>query len=340
MKKLTFKTLFYLLIIISTGCTNEDLITNEQITNSKSVSSQNSEEESFKNDVFVNGINQTYLKEIGMTESELLTLIGKENSLEEFKTDLNEKSDKKEILGKPSPINKAHLAGAIAHLIIEIAKDPCSYFRAIAFRSPKGDFLDIDLDHRTIGLAVANFPNLDEEKIIKVKVRKKNIRFKLIVNLSRYRFIKTETTNNTIKVKINTEMRFRLYKRAFGKYRNVIDRSGSLDLQIPFLFNIMSNKIEINSIAIDKIKIKLPQAFLLFGGPINKLLFEHIIHKFAAITVIEDFGRVSFDKFLPKQYVEFIGVSPGGSHYTNFNFKINEPSFYDFLYGYLDDEGC
>ncbi|CAL2080279.1 conserved exported protein of unknown function [Tenacibaculum sp. 190524A02b] len=335
MKKLTFKTLFYLLIIISTGCTNEDLITNEQITNSKSVSSQNSEEESFKNDVFVNGINQTYLKETGMTESELLTLLGKENSLEEFKTDLNEKSDKKEILGKPSPINKAHLAGAIAHLVIEIAKNPCRYFEAIAFRNGSGNFLKIGLSHQVIQLAVANLPNFDKE----IKTGKKG-GFKHIVNLSGYNFIKTETTNNTIKVKINTEIRYRLYRRVFGKYRKVIDRLGSLDLQIPFLFNTKNNKIEINSITTDNIKIQLPQAFLLAGGPVNKLLYEYLIYKFVSITVEDDFGKVSFDKFLPKQYVEFIGVSSGGSYSTNFNFKINNTNFYDFLYGYLDDEGC
>ena len=57
-------------------------------------------------------------------------------------------------------------------------------------------------------------------------------------------------------IKFKGNARYRHYIKFFGKYRRVLDRTGSAHVELPLHFNTAVNKIEAGTLKVSKIKIK------------------------------------------------------------------------------------
>ena len=124
MKKLSYLTVLALMLLAVISC-NE----NENILPTNAVGNQLSEGDAFTNDVFVNGINQTYLQEMGMSEQELLQWLEDDNKSydEELDSRLREKEKLVPLTSNRNTkggytFDRAELAGAIGYLLYNISQ--------------------------------------------------------------------------------------------------------------------------------------------------------------------------------------------------------------------------
>ncbi|SEB38082.1 hypothetical protein SAMN04489761_0306 [Tenacibaculum sp. MAR_2009_124] len=313
MKKLAYYA-FTALILFNLGCSNEDMTAPPEV---ESLDQQ--DDPSFKNDVFdKNGLNRTYLEESSLSEEDFYTQLNEEgailsNSLEEKQNDY---SQNKNVI-----IDKSDLAGALASLIYEIKDNPGNYFKGeIGFNSTYGSYFNLGLNNNLIRSAVQKFPSVRIDKRTGKKDKNKHL-----IDLNNFSLLKMEIVGqNTVKIKIKGNFRYRYYRKIFKKYRRLLDRRGTAEIELPLIFNTVTNSIQTGTAKINKIDIS--SGFNLFF--VQNLLINVIVKKFVSIK--QNFNlNISYD-FLPKQYIEFKGLKEdyyNGQRFTFFKFDIKDDAY-------------
>ncbi len=312
MKKAIYLMLLLVSSILLTRCSDstetledqEALIPDTELNIDEELDLEDTE---FKDDVFVNGVNQTYLQETGLTEEELLASVEEEQAelLKEIESQY--KNNSSATAGKgPIKFDKNELAGAIAIMLSNIAEDPGKYFQAkIGLASGRGPFLDLGLGDKLIRETIATFPEF----------RKYSSREK--VNLYGFSLRSISISgNSTVKIKIRGRARYRRYIKFFGKKRRIINKRLSADLHIPMNFEISTNTLKVKSIKVDKIHIT---GFIF--NPVIAII-NLVVKKFVKINRDVNLD-VSYD-FISKAFVDYKGLYQERIRNQNFTFfKFN-----------------
>lgn len=314
MKKTNYyKYIWLFVILLMLGCQKEnEVVIEQEIIESSDI--QNATD--FENDVFVDGVNQTFLEETGMTVEELEKMVAEEveQGKAKFEQEL-EKQAKNFILNNDAAkggftYDKNELAGAIGYLLWDIKQNAKKYFAASISSQSNNLTLKLGLSEQLLKNAVAKFPAL----------RKHSNKQKVDLYGFSLESITTSGGTNVI-IKFKGNARYRHYIKFFGKYRRVLDRRGSAHVELPLHFNTAANKIEAGTLKVSKIKIKnkFIDIVFLFKSTIIKL----IINKFVVIKKNIDMD-ISYN-FISKVYVNFDAIYKSSGKIF-FQFKIKNPT--------------
>ncbi|WP_282080941.1 hypothetical protein [Aquimarina algiphila] len=323
MKKSIYLPLLFLTLTILIGCnTDDNTLTEPDTTN---IEPETDDEDEFKNDVFVNGINQTYLQETGMTEEELLTSIEEDDmkNAVEFEKQLNDQFQNMTAIdpnNKATQYNQRELAGAITNMLNDIKQEPGKYFQAkIGVNSDRSPFFDLGLSDKLIRQTIASFP---EFKIYSKRQK---------INLYRFSLRRIKVSGSSrIKIEIRCKIRYRRYVKFFGKRRRIINKRLSADLHIPLNFDAKTNTLKVNTLKVDRIHIT---SFIF--NPIIAVL-NQIVKRFVIIR--EDVNlNISYD-FISKAYVDYKGLYKerlNGQNFIFFKFDVKTDDLIDTIKGKL-----
>ncbi len=311
MRRLNYLMLFVLTFILFTRCSkNEDLITESEVL----MVDSEPEETAFKNDVFVNGVNQTYLKEVGLTEKEFLASVEEDYKTEneellkeiekQYKNNNTENASKRGVR-----FNKKELAGAIVLMLKDIKDNPGKYFQAkVGVTSERGAFFDLGLGDQLIRQTIASFPAV------------KYYRSKTKFNLYSSSLKRIETSgNSTVKIVIRTKNRIRKYVRFFGRKRRILNVRFHTNLYIPMKFDIKTNTLKIKKIESGKPSIKGNFIKKIVIGSVSTILYK--LGKLKANVNLD----IPFD-FISKAFIDYKGVYQQRikkENFTFFKFDIN-----------------
>ncbi len=301
MKKLQYLQVILVFMILVTGCQKEEEILTEENTviNEEIVTDGAEESPDFKDDVFIDGINQTYLEETGMTREELEKIIEKERlaELENFQNELQRQVNNFSVQDLSSRggfnFDRGELAGAIGYLLYDIQQNAKKYFSAGVYTDDDGDStLHLGLSKQLIRNAVAKFPELKQYS------RKQKI------NLYGFSLEDLSFTHRgtTLTIKIKGNARFRWYKKILWKYRKIVDRRGSAHVELPLHFNTQTNVINSGTLKISKINIRNVR-FIDVLFPIHSIIARLVIKKFVVIKRDIDLD-ISYN-FLSKANMDF-----------------------------------
>ena len=277
-----------------TGCNDntETIVT----PNIDPITSEIEENTYFKEDVFVNGVNQTYLKEMGITQEELLASAEEESKKENEELIKEIEKQYKSIASQSAEkggfkFNKKKLADAIALLLLDIKNNPGKYFQAkVGIASGRGAFFDIGLGDRLIRQTVASFPAV------------KYYRSKKKFNLYSSRLKRIEVSgNSTIKIVVRTKNRFRKYVKFFGRKRRVLNLRFHTDIHIPMNFDVRTNTLKIKKIKSGKPSVKGNIIKRFVFGSIGKILYK--LGKLKADLNLD----IPFD-FISKAFIDYKGL--------------------------------
>ena len=303
--------LFFITVMTFTRCNdNTETIVEPDIN---SVNSEIEEEDIYyKEDVFVNGVNQTYLKEMGITEEELLA--NAEEDSKKANAELIKEIEKqyKSIDSQSTSergvvFNKKKLADAIAIMLLDIKNNSGKYFQAkLGVASGRGAFFDIGLGDRLIRETIASFPA--------VKYYRSKTKFNLYgSNLKRIEV----SGNSIVKIVIRTKNRFRKYVRFFGRKRRVLNVKFHTNLYIPMNFDIRTNTLKIKKIKSGKPSVKGNFIKRFVIGSIGTILYK--LGKLKANVNLD----IPFN-FISKAYIDYKGVYQEQIKKENFTFfKFN-----------------
>jgi len=320
-----------LCIVLLFGCQKQDENLIEEIsTEDNTLINQSLEEDvDYKDDVFVDGINQTYLEETGMTREELEKMIQKESlaELEAFQKELDKQakaiSTHQFSANRGFDFDRGELAGAIGYLLYDIQQNAKKYFNAKVITDDDGDSkLFFGLSKQLLRNAVSKFPEL------------KQYSKKQKINLWGFSILSIDASGTTLKIKIKGNARFRWYKKILWKYRKLVDRRGSAEVELPLYFNTQTHKISSGTLKISKIKIKNIRFFdILF--PIHTTIARLVIAKFVVIK--RDINLDISYAFLSKAYMNFRYFSP--SHDDKINLVFDLKTSGGFIHDWLRREG-
>jgi len=326
MKKLNFlKYVLLCVIILATGCQKEDeLITEQDVINNNELQTDTD----FENDVFVDGVNQTFLQETGMTVEELEQMVAQQAAEDqaEFTSVLEKQAanfSSYKYSEKKFTFDENELAGAVGALLFDIQQNADKYFEAsIGLNTSLGTFLELGLSEQLIKNAVAAFPTV------------RNHTSKQKLDLHGFSLESLEASGTTIKIKFKGNARYRHYIKIFKKYRKVLDRSGSAHVELPLYFNTSSNKITSGTLKISRINIK--NKFIDIVFLIKSTIIKLIINKFVVIK--KDINLdISYD-FISKFYVDFKYFSKSNGK-VFFTFKIKTDDLIDSIKNLLKAAG-
>ncbi len=329
MKNFNYPILLLFVLLLCNGCTTND--TDEISPNVENVTTDNTiDSNDYSDDVFVDGINQTYLEETGMTKEELLRSIAEDdkNYEQELESRLSQEALSngltKSTAAKGFDFNRAELAGAIGYMLYEIQTDPAKYFQT-DFPNDLPDF-NLGLNTELIRLAVSKFPALKDH----TNKRK--------IDLYGFSLHNVSISGQTIKFDVRGNARYRKYVKIFGKWRKILDKRGSANVDIPLYFNTSTHTIEVSTIKISKISIG--GGILSIISPIKTLIIKLLINKFVKIKVDVDLD-FSYD-FISKVYVNHKGIRQqtiNGRRFVFFDFEIKTSQLIDDVEALLQSFG-
>jgi len=326
MKKLQYLKLTLLCVILFAGCqTQDEIITQDDLVINETLEQETSD---FKDDVFVDGINQTYLEESGMTREELEEMIQKEepeeliNFQKELEKQSNAVSTHESLANRGFDFNRGELAGAIAYLLYDIQQNARKYFSAKVITDDDGDSkLFFGLSRQLLRNAVSKFPEL------------KQYSSKQKINLHSFSLERIDVSGTSMKIEIKGKVRYRKYVRFLWKNRKIIDVSGRANVTLPLYFDTSRHAITSGSVKISNIVIK--------AGVLTR-----VINMFSIITqwVARAFGGIKKDinldisyAFLSKAYMNFRYFSP--SHDDKINLVFDLKTSGGFIHDWLRREG-
>lgn len=230
-KKLTI-ALSALLMLTLFSCNVAQMPVSEEALTMES--SENAAVDSYveENENFVNGINQAYLKERGISEEELVNEILAEAALEKSSTEEATRGFNFDSTGFFD--------------VVDIVKNPAKYFKCSVNISGSNSYVDVGLSQTKLNQTLKYMPEiiLENSKTKKIKA---------------YDFSIGEVSSYNIIV--NGRIHAKIYKRIFGKYRKILDVKGKVKVAVAYRYDKNTNEL-----VFEKYKVKS-----VVGGPIITL---------------------------------------------------------------------